>query len=81
MKTKYSEAAEAIQNWIAKQKLSPGDSLPSSRSIAKIIGSSEDATERACTILRTAGIITRTGNKLNVGSVLPPLLHSEMKAF
>ena len=81
MKTKYSEAAEAIQNWIAKQKLSPGDSLPSSRSIAKIIGSSEDATERACTILRTAGIITRTGNKLNVGSVLPPLLHSEILVY
>ena len=64
MKFQYTEATQAIENWITKQKVAPGERLPSARVLAPQIGFSKEATERACLILISRGLLCRMGYKL-----------------
>lgn len=67
MKIQYPEAARVIQNWIMLQKLPAGAPLPPARSLADQFGFKLTTTERACNILISKGVISRTGYKLRVG--------------
>ena len=68
----YAEASRAIQTWLIPQKLQHGGKLPSARLLAKEIGFSKEATERACIGLIASGILFRTGYKLVVGKATSP---------
>ena len=71
MKNQYIEAARAIQAWMIKGEMRPGDPLPSSRSLAAQLGFTANITERACQDLISKRLLTRTGYKLFMGAGTP----------
>ena len=71
MKSRYPEAAQAIKKWIADRKFAPGTGLPSARLLAEQLGFSLEATQRACNVLISGGVLSRTGYKLFVGTTEP----------
>ena len=71
MKIQYHDAARAIQNWIAKQKLQPGERLPPARLLSEQIGFRQSTTELACNFLIVRRILNRTGYKLILSNPLP----------
>ena len=66
MKSQFPLAAQALQNWIATQKLLPGARLPSAQKMAKEIGFTAAIIMRACQSLVSSGLLLRNGYKLTV---------------
>ena len=68
MKIQYPHAAQAIQSWIARQKLRSGARLPSARLLGEQIGFQRMITGFACNDLISRGLLVRKGYKLFVGA-------------
>ena len=57
-----SAVSEAIKDWIAKQKLNPGDRLPQEPDLIETFGVSKGTIREALKVLETQGLVkTRTG--------------------
>ena len=71
MKSQYPQAAQALQQWITRQGLRPGNALPSARLLAEEIGFTPFIIHRACQQLIADGVLQRKGYKLFAGSGNP----------
>ncbi|MEI6078461.1 MAG: GntR family transcriptional regulator, partial [Verrucomicrobiota bacterium] len=71
MKSQYPQAAQALQQWIARRGIRPGNALPSARMLANEIGFTPFIIHRACQQLIADGVLQRKGYKLFAGSGNP----------
>jgi len=71
MKSQYPQAAQALQQWVSRQGIRPGNALPSARLLAEEIGFTPFIIHRACQQLIADGVLQRKGYKLFAGSGNP----------